>query len=82
MQCVWLLRCESKCTALSRNTPSWRILTAQTEEMVGSYAAQEQPYVKSFPEEDVPSGMMARGDCAPLIKPDCTHALETKCGRG
>ena len=30
--------------------------------MVGSYAAQAEPYVKSFPEEDVPSGMMARGD--------------------
>ena len=50
--------------------------------MVGSYAAQEQPYVKSFPEEDVPSGMMARGDCESSSKPDCAHALETKCERG
>lgn len=36
----------------------------QTEEMVGSYAASPEPYTKSFPEEDAPSGMMMRGDCA------------------
>ena len=77
------MRCWRKPTARYESIPLEKhVLTAQTEEMVGSYAAQEQPYVKSFPEEDVPSGMMARGDCESSSKPDCAHALETKCERG
>lgn len=31
------------------------------EEMVGSYGPNAEPYVKKFPLEEAPSGMMARG---------------------
>jgi Rho GDP-dissociation inhibitor len=38
-----------------------RLVTAKTEEMVGSYGPSDQAYEKVFPPEEAPKGMMARG---------------------
>ena len=37
-----------------------RPLVDKLEQMIGSYGPQPEPYVKNFPTEESPSGMLAR----------------------
>lgn len=38
-----------------------RVLVDKTEEMIGSYGPNAEPYEKKFQTEEAPSGMLARG---------------------